>query len=118
MSYDQSNPPSIEINGDIVYMAQKPWILNATIKENIIFDKEYDETTYQEALRTSCLQSDLKTLIKKDATEIGRKLVKISFIVCLGEKGVNLSGGQKARVALARAIYTDRDIYLMDDPLR
>jgi len=71
MSYDRSNPPSIEINGNIAYMAQKPWILNATIKENIIFDKEYDETNYQESLRTSCLQSDLKTLIKKDATEIG-----------------------------------------------
>jgi len=105
MSYDQSNPPSIEINGDIVYMSQKPWILNATIKENIIFEKEYHEKNYLEALRTSCLQADLRTLIKKDETEIG-------------EKGVNLSGGQKARIALARAIYADRDIYLMDDPLR
>ncbi len=105
MVYDSKHPPSIELNGSIAYMAQKPWITNATIKENIIFDNVYDEHKYKEALRTSCLKADLKTLIKQDQTEIG-------------EKGVNLSGGQKARVALARAIYSDCDIYLMDDPLR
>jgi len=105
MVYDPKNPPLIELNGSIAYMAQKPWITNATIKENIVFDNVYDETRYKEALRTSCLKADLKTLIKQDQTEIG-------------EKGVNLSGGQKARVALARAIYSDSDIYFMDDPLR
>jgi len=104
MLYDQSNPPSIRLNGSVSYVAQKPWIINATVKDNILFGSHCDKTMYQEALRTSCLQSDLKILIKKDETEIG-------------EKGVNLSGGQKARIALARAIYANSDIYLLDDPL-
>jgi len=72
MLYDTTNPPSIQLNGTIAYMSQKPWILNATIEENIIFDKAYDEGKYKEALRTSCLQADLKSLIKKDKTEIGK----------------------------------------------
>jgi len=104
MLYDPSNPPSMEINGSLTYVAQKPWIVNATIKENIIFENEYDERAYEDALTTSCLKSDLESFIKKDETEIG-------------EKGVNLSGGQKARIALARAIYANSDIYLLDDPL-
>lgn len=105
MLYDPTNPPLMEINGNLTYVAQKPWIVNATIKENIIFENEYDEHAYEEALTTSCLKSDLESFIKKDETEIG-------------EKGVNLSGGQKARIALARAIYSNSDIYLLDDPLR
>ena len=105
MIYDKSNPPSIRLNGSVAYVSQKPWIINANVRDNILFGRPFDKKTYQEALRTSCLQSDLKTLIKKDETEIG-------------EKGVNLSGGQKARVALARAIYANSDIYLVDDPLR
>jgi len=105
MLHNPRDPASIHINGSIAYIAQKPWIFNATIKDNILFNNEYDDKKYYNALRTSCLQSDLRSLIKKDLTEIG-------------EKGVNLSGGQKARVALARAIYSDSDIYLLDDPLR
>jgi len=104
MLYDSQNPASIEINGNITYVAQKPWIVNATIKDNITFENEYDERAYEEAITSSCLRSDLETFIKKDETEIG-------------EKGVNLSGGQKARIALARAIYSNSDIYLLDDPL-
>ena len=105
MNYDTSNPPSIEINGSISYISQKPWIINATIKENILFGNKYDSEAYEEALKAGCLEADLNSLAKGDETEIG-------------EKGVNLSGGQKARVALARAIYSDNDIYLLDDPLR
>jgi len=105
MHHNLSSIPSIEINGSIAFVSQKPWIINATIKENIIFGKKYDAEVYKEALKASCLESDLKALVKGDETEIG-------------EKGLNLSGGQKARVALARAIYSNSDIYLLDDPLR
>lgn len=102
---DKESSPSIEINGSVAYLSQKPWVLNDTVKQNILFDKGFDEEAYKEAIRGSCLEQDLKTLVKRDETEIG-------------EKGVNLSGGQKARIALARAIYADKDIYLLDDPLR
>jgi len=104
MICDTETEPSVEINGSISYVAQKPWIMNATIKENILLDNNLVEGNYNEALRTSCLQSDLNILINGDETQIG-------------EKGVNLSGGQKARIALARAIYANSDIYLLDDPL-
>jgi len=105
MKPDKENPPQIEINGQVSYLTQQPWILNNTVKENIVFGNEFEETKYQEAIHYSCLQSDLDVLTKKDETEIG-------------EKGVNLSGGQKARVGLARALYKNSDIYLLDDPLR
>ena len=105
MNCDTEKPPQIEINGDMSYLTQQPWILNNTVKENIIFGKDLNLSKYQEAIHYSCLQSDLDILPKQDETEIG-------------EKGVNLSGGQKARVSLARALYKDSDIYLLDDPLR
>jgi len=97
--------PSIEINGNVAYLSQKPWVINDTVKNNILFERPYDAEAYKEAIRGSCLEQDLKSLIKRDDTEIG-------------EKGVNLSGGQKSRIALARAIYANKDIYLLDDPLR
>ena len=97
--------PHVSINGSIAYVPQKPWIINETLKENVLFESPYDEQRYKDALRYSSLESDIKILPHGDQTEIG-------------EKGVNLSGGQKARVALAQAIYADKDIYLLDDPLR
>ncbi len=105
MKHNKENPPAIELNGDVSYVTQQSWVLNATVKDNIIFGSEFNEKKYQDAVKYSCLQSDLNILINKDETEIG-------------EKGVNLSGGQKARVSLARALYKNSDIYLFDDPLR
>lgn len=106
MKFDSRNAPQVELNGTISYVTQQPWILNATVKDNVTFgNKDYDLVRYQDAIKYSCLQSDLDILINKDATEIG-------------EKGVNLSGGQKARISLARSLYRDSDIYLLDDPLR
>jgi len=105
MKYDATTPPAVELNGDVSFVTQQSWILNATVKDNIIFGNEFNEKKYQDAIKYSCLQSDLDILINKDETEIG-------------EKGVNLSGGQKARVSLARALYRNSDIYLLDDPLR
>ena len=100
-----STQPEVVINGDVSQVPQQAWILNTTVKNNILFGQEFDQRRYDEAIKYSCLQSDLDILVNKDETEIG-------------EKGVNLSGGQKARVSLARALYKNSEIYLLDDPLR
>ena len=91
-------------SGKIAYVEQEPWIVSGTIKQNITLGKHFDPAKYEEALRCSALIEDLQRMPKGDQTVIG-------------EKGVNVSGGQKARLALARAIYADADIYMLDDPL-
>lgn len=83
-------------------MAQTSWIQNATIQENILFGSPMDKERYNEVIRVCCLEKDLEIMEHGDQTEIG-------------ERGINLSGGQKQRVQLARAIYQDCDIYLLDD---
>ncbi|KAK8792333.1 hypothetical protein WA158_001868 [Blastocystis sp. Blastoise] len=95
---------SIYRKGSISYVSQLPFIMNATLKDNIIFGHSFDEEKYHKALEVSALLPDLEILPAGDQTEIG-------------EKGINLSGGQKMRVSLARAYYLDNDIYLLDDPL-
>ncbi|KAJ2847003.1 Canalicular multispecific organic anion transporter 1, partial [Coemansia brasiliensis] len=92
------------IYGRLSYVNQKPWIMNATIRDNILFGNEYDQSKYIKIIHACALAEDLEQLPYKDMTEIGRQ-------------GVNLSGGQKARLALARAIYNDADIYILDDIL-
>ena len=101
------NPKECEgiyTNGNIGYVSQIPWIQNDTIKNNILFFNEYNEDKYEEILDKCQLRYDLDNFEGKDMTEIG-------------EKGVNLSGGQKVRVSLARAVYANPDIYLFDDPI-
>eukprot|EP00178_Gracilaria_changii_P002467 TRINITY_DN1365_c0_g1_i1.p1 TRINITY_DN1365_c0_g1~~TRINITY_DN1365_c0_g1_i1.p1 ORF type:complete len:1373 (-),score=181.48 TRINITY_DN1365_c0_g1_i1:480-4598(-) len=88
----------------ISFCDQVPFIQNATVRDNILFGKPYDEASYRTTIRVCNLLSDLKILPAGDLTEIGGR-------------GVNLSGGQRARVALARAVYTRADICLLDDPL-
>ena len=85
-------------------MAQEAWILNQTLKENILFNNPIDEARYEEVIRCCALVPDLNLLEGGDKTEIG-------------EKGINLSGGQKQRVSIARAVYSDADLYLFDDSL-
>ena len=92
------------IRGKIAYAAQVPWIFSGTLRENILFGQAYDEKRYNEIIKACALLPDLAILPAGDLTEIG-------------ERGLNLSGGQKARVSLARAAYADADIYLLDDPL-
>ncbi|CAI2360453.1 unnamed protein product [Moneuplotes crassus] len=94
----------IKLGGSISYAQQVPWIQNKSIRENILFGLQMDEAKYNEVIEMCELGPDLEALPGGDLTEIG-------------EKGINLSGGQKARVSLARAIYADRDILLMDDPV-
>ncbi|KAM3141562.1 hypothetical protein pb186bvf_006426 [Paramecium bursaria] len=96
--------PQVILNGTTAYVSQKAWIQNATVKDNIIFGFPFDQVKYDDAIRYSCLKDDLKILVNGDQTMIG-------------EKGVNLSGGQKARITLARAVYSSSDIYLLDDPI-
>lgn len=95
---------SVSLMGKTSYTAQDSWIRNDTIRGNILLGEEYDPIKYAAAVETAALNLDLDALPAKDRTEIG-------------EKGVNLSGGQRARVALARAAYAGADIVLLDDPL-
>ncbi|NXB70326.1 MRP7 protein, partial [Donacobius atricapilla] len=83
---------------------QEPWIQFTTVRENILFGREYDARLYEEVLEACALSEDLNILPAGDQTEVG-------------ENGVTLSGGQKARIALARAIYQEKELYLLDDPL-
>lgn len=94
----------VNVKGSVAYVAQQAWIQNATLRDNILFGEPYDEDRYNRILDACALRPDLEILPAGDATEIG-------------EKGINLSGGQKQRVSMARAVYHDCDIYLMDDPL-
>ena len=104
MIITQNNNTKIIINGNISYVGQEAWIQNNTIQNNILFYRPYDPTKYQTILDLCELKQDLESFPGGDLTEIG-------------EKGVNLSGGQKARISLARAMYCDNDIYILDDPI-
>ena len=101
---DESTYNKVYINGSIAYVCQSAFIQNNTLKNNILFFHPFDQDRYNEVLKISELLPDLEILKGGDMTEIG-------------EKGINLSGGQKARVSIARALYSDSDIYLLDDPI-
>ncbi|XP_069457986.1 ATP-binding cassette sub-family C member 4-like isoform X2 [Ovis canadensis] len=94
----------VSVHGRIAYVSQQPWVFPGTIKSNILFGKKYEEDRYEEVIRACALEEDLQLLEEGDLTEIG-------------DRGTPLSEGQKARVSLARAVYQDADIYLLDDPL-
>lgn len=94
----------VVVSGSVAYSSQQNWIQHMSLRENILFGSAFDEDKYRRVLDACCLLEDLLNLPAGDATEIG-------------EKGLNLSGGQKARVALARAVYADADVIILDDPL-
>jgi len=95
---------TIARQGSIAYVGQQAWIQNLSLRDNILFGQDLILEKYRTILEGCSLISDLEILDKRDETEIG-------------ENGINLSGGQKQRVNLARAVYQDAEIYLLDDPL-
>ncbi|MEQ2165791.1 hypothetical protein GOODEAATRI_020840, partial [Goodea atripinnis] len=104
------------VQGSVAYVPQQAWIQNSTLKENIMFGQERREDWYDHVVKACALQPDLEILPAGDETEIGEKVwTEAPDMFC--DKGVNLSGGQKQRVSLARAVYCDRAVYLLDDPL-
>ncbi|XP_036105448.1 multidrug resistance-associated protein 4 isoform X1 [Molossus molossus] len=94
----------VTVHGRIAYVAQQPWVFSGTVRSNILFGKKYEKERYEKVIKACALTKDLELLEDGDLTVIG-------------DRGTTLSGGQKARVNLARAVYQDADIYLLDDPL-
>ncbi|KAM9830036.1 ATP-binding cassette sub-family C member 4 isoform 1-T1 [Syngnathus typhle] len=95
---------ALKVKGQLTYASQQPWVYPGTIRSNILFGKDMDLRLYEKVLKACALKRDLELLPDGDLTLIG-------------DRGATLSGGQKARVNLARAVYQDADIYLLDDPL-
>lgn len=93
----------MSVFGSVAYVSQGSWIQSGTIRDNILFGKAMDKAKYKEAVRVCALDKDIESFDYGDHTEIG-------------QRGLNLSGGQKQRIQLARAVYNDADIYLLDDP--
>nr|CAD7403867.1 unnamed protein product [Timema cristinae] len=92
------------VNGSLSYACQEPWVFAATIRQNIVFGTPFNQKRYDEVVRVCALVRDFELFPQGDLTMVG-------------ERGTSLSGGQKARVNLARAVYNDADVYLLDDPL-
>ena len=94
----------VTVRGTTAYVAQQAWVMNASVKDNIVFGHRWDPHFYERTIKACALTEDFKTLPGGDQTEVG-------------ERGISLSGGQKARLTLARAVYARADIYLLDDCL-
>ena len=94
----------VVVHGATAYVAQQAWVMNASVKENIVFGHRWDPHFYERTVNACALTDDLRALPDGDQTEVG-------------ERGISLSGGQKARLTLARAVYARADIYLLDDCL-
>lgn len=95
---------SIRVQGTVSYAGQEPWLFAGSVRQNILFGREMDKQRYRQVVKRCALERDFQLLPFGDKTVVG-------------ERGVSLSGGQRARINLARAVYMDADIYLLDDPL-
>ncbi|KFB46271.1 hypothetical protein ZHAS_00014256 [Anopheles sinensis] len=94
----------VVVDGTVSYCSQKPWLFEGTIRQNVLFIEPYEEKRYRQVLKVCALEQDVRMWPGGDETLVG-------------ERGISLSGGQKARISLARALYRRADIYLLDDPL-
>ncbi|XP_054566446.1 ATP-binding cassette sub-family C member 11 [Eptesicus fuscus] len=94
----------VGVHGSLAYVPQQAWLLTGSVRDNILMGSQCDQARYLQVLHCCSLNRDLEILPFGDLTEIG-------------ERGLNLSGGQRQRISLARAVYSDREIYLLDDPL-
>jgi ABC-type multidrug transport system fused ATPase/permease subunit len=97
------NGKQVNVGGTLAYVSQSSWIQSGTVQDNILFGKPMDTTRYEKAIKACALDKDISDFSHGDLTEIG-------------QRGINMSGGQKQRIQLARAVYNDADIYLLDDP--
>ncbi|CAH0557333.1 unnamed protein product [Brassicogethes aeneus] len=95
---------SVDVGGTISYASQEPWLFAGTIKQNILFGEKWNKSKYEKVVKVCALERDFEQLPYGDRSIVG-------------DKGVTISGGQRARINLARAIYKDADVYLLDDPL-
>ncbi|KEH36697.1 multidrug resistance protein ABC transporter family protein [Medicago truncatula] len=95
---------TVVLRGTVAYVPQVSWIFNATVRDNVLFGSVFDPIRYERAINVTELRHDLELLPGGDLTEIG-------------ERGVNISGGQKQRVSMARAVYSNSDVLVFDDPL-
>ncbi|KAI4312632.1 hypothetical protein MLD38_037434 [Melastoma candidum] len=93
----------VKVSGTKAYVPQSPWILTGDVRENILFGGTYDAVKYDQTVKACALLKDFELFSVGDRTEIG-------------ERGINMSGGQKQRIQIARSVYQDADIYLLDDP--
>ena len=96
--------PAVEVRGSVAYCQQIPWIMSGTVRENILFGLPYEEERFNSAVHAAALEDDLRAMPAGVDTEIG-------------ERGISISGGQKARLSLARAAYSQAEVQLLDDPL-
>ncbi|XP_076453870.1 ATP-binding cassette sub-family C member 4-like isoform X2 [Babylonia areolata] len=100
----QASAGSVSVKGKVAYVSQQAWVFSGSLRQNILFGSVYEKGRFDKAVWASALRKDLEIMPQGDSTLIG-------------DRGVSLSGGQRARVSLARALYSNADVYLLDDPL-
>ncbi|UYV77758.1 hypothetical protein LAZ67_15002177, partial [Cordylochernes scorpioides] len=115
---------SVNLWGQVTYCPQHPWIQNTSLRNNITFTRGFEPLKFRKVVQACALEPDLDVLPDGDLTEIGEKVsveTRCSSPLCMLQyfvwQGINLSGGQKQRVSLARALYSDAEIFLLDDPI-